>query len=379
MMAAMKCLDFSVKNPLKRRLNGTLAALFFMLSALPFSLCAIEVTGLYQGIVTVNSRDDVRERQRAFSDALRQVLLKVTGDSAIYNQPNIRRALVNADDYVDTWSYRTVNLETDDGSTLAIELSVSFFEPQVLTLLDGAGIPLWPGNRPYTLLWLVVQDELGVRQLLGTSSRGYPTIQRLLASEARNRGLPLLLPILDFEDLRAVSANDVWDMNTEALLAASARYQSESILLVRVFRTVAGDVLGKSNYLFRGQVFELDAFEEPLESFLQQSVALAADELAGYYAVLLSGTDSNMEVNLTVEGIRSAEDYAGLLHYVSQLTDVNGLRIARVKDQTIELRLSTGGQLRQLVETIALNRNLRPAGELVREDNQVYLSYLWNR
>jgi len=379
MMAAMKCLDFSVKNPLKRRLNGTLAALFFMLSALPFSLCAIEVTGLYQGIVTVNSRDDVRERQRAFSDALRQVLLKVTGDSAIYNQPNIRRALVNADDYVDTWSYRTVNLETDDSSTLAIELSVSFFEPQVLTLLDGAGIPLWPGNRPYTLLWLVVQDELGVRQLLGTSSRGYPTIQRLLASEARNRGLPLLLPILDFEDLRAVSANDVWDMNTEALLAASARYQSESILLVRVFRTVAGDVLGKSNYLFRGQVFELDAFEEPLESFLQQSVALAADELAGYYAVLLSGTDSNMEVNLTVEGIRSAEDYAGLLHYVSQLTDVNGLRIARVKDQTIELRLSTGGQLRQLVETIALNRNLQPAGELVREDNQVYLSYLWNR
>ena len=375
----MKCLDFSVKNPLKRRLNGTLAALFFMLSALPFSLCAIEVTGLYQGIVTVNSRDDVRERQRAFSDALRQVLLKVTGDSAIYNQPNIRRALVNADDYVDTWSYRTVNLETDDSSTLAIELSVSFFEPQVLTLLDGAGIPLWPGNRPYTLLWLVVQDELGVRQLLGTSSRGYPTIQRLLASEARNRGLPLLLPILDFEDLRAVSANDVWDMNTEALLAASARYQSESILLVRVFRTVAGDVLGKSNYLFRGQVFELDAFEEPLESFLQQSVALAADELAGYYAVLLSGTDSNMEVNLTVEGIRSAEDYAGLLHYVSQLTDVNGLRIARVKDQTIELRLSTGGQLRQLVETIALNRNLQPAGELVREDNQVYLSYLWNR
>jgi hypothetical protein len=148
---------------------------------------------------------------------------------------------------------------------------------------------------------------------------------------------------------------------------------------VRVFRTVAGDVLGKSNYLFRGQVFELDAFEEPLESFLQQSVALAADELAGYYAVLLSGTDSNMEVNLTVEGIRSAEDYAGLLHYVSQLTDVNGLRIARVKDQTIELRLSTGGQLRQLVETIALNRNLQPAGELVREDNQVYLSYLWNR
>jgi len=361
-----------------------LAALLLMVVfLLNESALAIEVTDLYQGIVPVESRDNVRERQQAFNNALRQVLLKVTGNSAIYNQPLIRRALASADNYVDTWSYRTVTppQEADAGPTAVpgIELSVSFFEPQVLSLLDSAGIPLWPRNRPYTLVWLVVQDELGERQLVGSSARDNLDILALLENDAQRRGLPVLLPILDFEDRRAVSANDVWDMDAQRLLAASARYQSESVLVVRLFRTLAGDVLGKSNYLFRNQVFELELFEESAETFMEQSIALAADELAAYYSVLLSGTDSSMEVNMTVTGITSAEDYAGLLSYVEQLTDVNEHHIVRVKDQTIELKLVTGGQLRQLVETIALNRSMQPVGDLVREDNQVFMSYRWNR
>jgi hypothetical protein len=106
---------------------------------------------------------------------------------------------------------------------------------------------------------------------------------------------------------------------------------------------------------------------------------MAANELSGYYAVLLSGTDSGIKVNLTVEGIHDAEDYAGLLNYVGRLTNVNAFQIASVDNESIELILSTGGQLRQLVETIALNRNLLPVSELVRENNQVYMSYQWNQ
>ncbi len=380
----MKCFDFSVKNPKLRRLNKVLAGLFVLvILVLSDAVMAIEVTDLYQGIVPVESRDNVRERQQAFNEALRQVLLKITGNSTIYNQPLIRRALTNADDYVETWSYRTVTStrgeDDTSGEAPGIELTVTFFEPEVLALLDSAGIPLWPRNRPYTLVWLVIQDELGGRQLVGSSSRDNLDILSMLESGAQRRGLPVLLPILDFEDLRAVSTNDVWNMDTERLLAASARYQSESVLVIRLFRTLAGDVLGRSNYLFRNQVFELELFEESVETFVEQSIALAVDELSAYYAVLLSGTDSSMEVNLTVNGITSAEDYASLLGYIAQLTDVNEHHIVRVKDQTIQLKLVTGGQLRQLVETIALNRNMQPDGDLVRMDNQVFMSYWWNR
>jgi uncharacterized protein len=386
----MKCLDFSVKNLLSRLFFRVLCRLLPVIFIFQFApVQAVEVEGLYQGTVTVESRNDERERLSAFSNVFRQVLIKVTGNSEVLTLPQIRRALNNADDYVDTWSYRSIS-ESDSALTAAVdatrvvataqrvELTVSFFEPEVLSLLETANIPLWPGNRPYTLVWLVVQEELGARQIVGASTNAFPDVMALLDLEANNRALPILLPILDFEDMRAVSANDVWDMDAEKLLQASRRYQSESVLVIRLFRTVTGDVFGKSNHLFRDQIFEVEMFEQSAESFIQESVALATDEISAYYAVLLSGTDSSIEVNLTVEGIKSAEDYAALLDYVANLTDVNDYQVAAVENQTIMLRLSTGGQIRQLVETIALSRTLEPLDELIRNDNQVFMSYQWN-
>lgn len=381
----MKCLDFSVKNAFSgwpvRALRLLLAGLWLVLAG---NALAVEVTGLYQGAVIVASRDSEQERRRAFSETLRQVLIKVSGRNDIVTQPQVRRALGNAADFVDTWSYR--NLAVPEGETDAtatnvnrIEISVTFFEPQVRSLLDASGIALWPSNRPYTLVWLVVQDELGERRLLGSSSTGFPILKNLLDTESVRRGLPVLLPILDFEDMRAASVEDVWNMDVEKLLAASSRYQSESVLVMRLFRTLGGEVVARSYYLFRGQVLELETFEGSSESFIRDSINLAAEELAAYYAVLLSGTDSSIRVHMTVDGIHSAEDYAGLLDYVSRLTGINGFQVAAVNSETIELRLTTGGQLRQLVETIALNRDLLPRGDLVRDDNEVFMHYQWNR
>lgn len=386
----MKCLDFSVKIHFSRLFLKVLCLLSSVLFIFQIDVVlAVEVKDLYQGTVMVESRNNERERLTAFSDVFRQVLIKVTGNTEVLTLPQVRQAINNAGDYVDTWSYRSISDPVQalpaPANTVRVvepaqrvELSVTFFEPEVLSLLETANIPLWPGNRPYTLVWLVAQDELGARQLVGASSNGFAEIISLLESEARDRGLPLLLPILDFEDMRAVSANDVWDMDTEKLLQASQRYQSESVLVIRLFRTLSGEVFGKSHYLFRDQVFELETFEQSEQSFIRQSVSLATDEISAYYAVLLSGTDSNIQVSLTVEGIKSAEDYAALLAYVANLTDVNDYQVAAVENQTIILRLSTGGQIRQLVETIALSRTLEPIDELIRDDNQVYMSYQWN-
>jgi len=260
-----------------------------------------------------------------------------------------------------------------------IELDVSFFEPQIQALLEESAIPFWPENRPYTLVWAVVENELGDRQLAGDGVGESEEVQRIMEGEADRRGLPLLFPIMDFEDRQAISVDRIWELDVESLALASRRYQSESVLAMRIFRTIGGEVVAKSSYLFRDQVFTRDAFEEPLTDFIGQSVDMAAYELAGYYGILLSGTQSRMEVNLTVNGIRSVEDYAGLLGYVNELTDVSEYQVASVNNETIQLRLSTGGQIRQLVETIALNRSLSPLGDLIRENNQVFMNYQWNR
>ena len=384
----MKFIDFTVKNHITRPAGTFLRLIYLLLiTALfmgSFPAFAIEVEGLYQGSAPVSSRDSERERNRAFTEAFRQVLLKVTGSPEILTQPQVRQAINNADEYVDTWSYATVSTSLESTieaieQTPGEELNVTFFEPEVLSLLESAELPLWPVNRPYTLIWLVIQDELGQRKLLSSSVQDYDDILALLKTEADKRGLPILLPVLDIEDMRAVSPDDVWNMHGEKLIQASARYQSESVLVVRMFRALGGEVLGESNYYFRDQILSLDSFEEPAENFLRSSISMAAIELSAYYAISLSGTDSSIKVHLTVEGILDVEDYAGLLEYVGRLTDVNAYQIASVDNETIELILSTGGQLRQLVETIALNRNLIPLRELVRENSQVHMTYQWNR
>ena len=384
----MKFIDFTVKNHITRPAGTFLRLIYLLLITAPFMgsfpAFAIEVEGLYQGSVPVSSRDSERERNRAFTEAFRQVLLKVTGSPEILTQPQVRQAINNADEYVDTWSYATVSTSLESTieaieQTPGEELNVTFFEPEVLSLLESAELPLWPVNRPYTLIWLVIQDELGQRKLLSSSVQDYDDILALLKTEADKRGLPILLPVLDIEDMRAVSPDDVWNMYGEKLIQASARYQSESVLVVRMFRALGGEVLGESNYYFRDQILSLESFEEPAENFLRSSISMAAIELSAYYAISLSGTDSSIKVHLTVEGILDVEDYAGLLEYVGRLTDVNAYQIASVDNETIELILSTGGQLRQLVETIALNRNLIPLRELVRENSQVHMTYQWNR
>ena len=131
----MKSIDFQVKNQIPGIPGAGLWVLFaFLLSGLAQPLYAVEVAGLYQGTVTVQSRVDERERQRAFTETFRQVLVKITGTQDIVNQPVIGRALRSADDYVDTWSYQA---NTQEAGTGTIELVVNFFEPEVLSLLDA--------------------------------------------------------------------------------------------------------------------------------------------------------------------------------------------------------------------------------------------------
>lgn len=345
-------------------------------------LQAAEVTGLYESDVTVTSRDDQRQRQQAFATAMRAVLLKLTGRDDTTSNPVIARALSSPQSYVEAWAYNSVLPDdpfAQPGQAAQIQLHVTFFQAGIQQLLNDAGIAVWPSNRPDTLLWIAVQDELGERyQAQALPQQGGDLIAALEKSAAA-RGVPVLLPLQDFADLRAMPLEQLWNLDVNALRIASSRYQSESILALRVFRSLSGDVIGRATYIFRDRVLEFEAFESPLEPFIEGSIDLVAETLASYYAILLSGTGagSEEEVRLTVDGIGSASDYAGLLRYLNGLAVVSGVQVLGAQGASLELQLETGGQSRQLVESIALDRRLAALGEVQRSGTQVKLHYRW--
>lgn len=352
-----------------------------LLSIACASVQAAEVQGLYQASVTVTSRDSEQERQQGFSTAMRQMLVRLTGRQDTASNPAISRALAAPQSYVDTWAYRLRGTEVSNTGVPVeqIALEVSFFQSGIDRLLNEAGIAIWPQSRPDTLVWVVIQDELGERFLTGTAQDpGNSDIMEQIATLAELRGLPLLNPLMDFADLRALRADQVWNLDIDALRAASARYQSESILALRIFRPLSGGIIGKAVYLFRDRVLEFEALESPLAEFLEGSVGVAAEELSANYAVLLSGVDNNTEVLMTVDGVSRVDDYAGLLRYLEGLAVINGVQVLSVEGEQVQLQLRTGGQFRQLIDSIALDRRMTSNAEVTRNGQQVLMHYQWH-
>lgn len=340
-------------------------------------LFAAEVTGLYEGTITVNSRDDERERIRAFSTAMQEMLIRLTGRDDVLAVPELRAALNAPQSYVETWVYQSV-AAAEPGQPEQLEIDISFYEAEVQRLLDTARVPIWPASRPETLLWVVIQDTEGQRYLADANTEQGALILEQLQAAAKRRAMPLLNPLLDFDDRRALRPDQVWNFDQAAILGASSRYKYESVLALRVLLTPSGTVLGKSMHLFRQHVVEIEALDSTLDEFLQASIAMTARELAGNYAVLLSRNDTGSTViNMRVEGIAQLDDYAGLLKYLEGLAVVQSVQVTQVEPGSVQLQLSTSGQVRQLVDSMAIDRKLLALAQPTQAGQVFSLQYRW--
>src|SRR5690606_26736729 len=139
--------------PINRRCWLGLALLLMCMPAF-----AAEVTGLYEGTSPVSSRSDARERTQAFSSAMADMLVRLTGRDDVLELPELRAALNAPQPYVETWVYQSLPA-AEPGQPEQLVIDISFYQAEVQRLLDGARVPVWPSSRPETLLWVVVQES----------------------------------------------------------------------------------------------------------------------------------------------------------------------------------------------------------------------------
>ncbi|HWK54974.1 MAG TPA: DUF2066 domain-containing protein [Hyphomicrobiales bacterium] len=334
---------------------------------------AAEMQGLYQSEVAVASRDDERERTRAFVSGIETVLLKLTGRADTLENPVIRRQIQNPQTLVEGWAYQTRSVV---GEAPQLYLQINYFQPQVQRMLDEAGVPLWPASRPETLLWVVTQDELGTRAL-ADPTQDEEALYTVLREQSQRRALPLRLPLMDLEDRLNLNADQAWSVDQDALHAASERYDTESILVLRLFRTLSGETLGKATYLLRDRALEYESLEAPEPEFLEGAVNLVATELASTFSVRLSGVDNSTRARLNVSGVHSLDDYAAIMRYLDELAVISSVQVLAVDGESLSVEVRTGGQLRQLVETLAIERRLQQQSEPVREGQNFLVQYQW--
>ncbi len=363
----------------------TLVLLFLSLQ----SSQALQVTGLYSHQIPV-ANDGEAERSRAFREALSAVIVKVSGDPRWLENPLIERAIAQAQNYVEATSYisESIQLPLEDNTLDADAnapqfytaeqriISVNFAAGLVDQLLADANIPVWNSNRPSVLVWMVLQSSAGDRNFLSADSN--PEIVKAMQDFAADRGLPIIFPVLDFEDRRNLTENTVWNLDAAAIASASERYGADSILAGRLHFTASGELVGLWQFLFQDQVDVFDGFDSDLHSYLYDPLNRITTQLAGYFAILPEAVGGET-IRLRVDGIKNLHAYTSLLSYVENLGIVQGVTTAEVDGERIELQLSLVGDSRQLHEQISLDRDLLPIGSNAAGNPSSPLHYRWTR
>lgn len=350
---------------------------------------ALQVTGLYSQRVAVANESEA-ERARAFQEALRAVVLKVTGERRWLEHPAVQRAISNAQQYVEGISYSSgrVPIPQEEQEAMAAAraaelleaaapdaepratlpalpttrqqryINVDFADSLIDRMLADADIPVWGSNRPSVLLWMVLQNPGGARAMLTPDSNA--EIVAIARDFAEERGLPIIFPLLDFADRRNLSESQVWALDEESIRAASQRYGADSILAARLHFTASGEMVGLWKFIFQDEVQTFDGFAEDLQSYLDGPLDRVTTDLANYFAIDRE-FGGQQELSVVVEGVDDLRAYSALLDYIRALGLVESVTTTGLEADRLELRLRLAGSARQFDELVALDRNLLPA------------------
>lgn len=329
-----------------RRLALVLACSLFWLAP---AAHGIEMAALYTVEVPYDSTDADAQAD-AYSTALIEVLIRVTGSTAVVASEEASRSFPNPAQFV--MQYRP----GQDG-TLVVTLDGDAIE----RVLRQAGAPIWGADRPLTLIWLAVDWGLGEREIVGADDadrlpgdarsidRNRLLRERVL-DIARRRGIPVAFPLLDAEDLENVGFSDVWGGFDDRLKFASARYQATSVLIGRI-RT--DDPQPDRWTWYFGPADRLDWAGEP-----EDSIGVLADALAARFVI--DSTQAVDTIHLTIAGIDSVDAYGRVQRFMENLRVLDELLITKVAGNTITYTVKVQGGTTRLENAIQSTGMLEP-------------------
>jgi hypothetical protein len=295
------------------------------------------------------------ERAAAAESALLEVLVRVSGSEVIRDNRIVFSRKKSALSLVELYQYMELEDPLKQQQGYVASLNLQFSERLVKQLLRDAGACFWSVNRPKTLVWLVEDSVDYGKQLLAYNpdSPAFLALQK----EASYRGVPLIFPLMDFEDQTNLGAGLAWALDEEAIRAASSRYQADTIVVGKLTRTSLGELWSNWMYLYANGNRLLDLRSADIAEIGPGVVGPLADTLSQQFAVCSSSEDSDAYF-LQVHGIGSFASYRGVVETLESIDAISQLSIDKVEQDTISLRLESEASAEQLERLIRLTRKL---------------------
>ncbi len=327
---------------------------------------AKSISGLYDAKVLVKDQSQ-RARKEAARLGLLEVLQKVSGFPVPENRVVINKALGIADQYLYQFSYATVERgEVIGASSGSLWLTMQFEGKSIQGLVKRGKLPRWGANRPSILVWMAIDD--GKERLIMSDGVEH-LAQQALQDGSQKRGLPLIYPLNDLDDSMALPIEQLWGMFDEPIVQASKRYGAESVLASRIYKTSRGKWKGQWSFYFKGLeqnfVFETNS----LKSQVLEGLTASAQVLANSFALKPSNQDANA-LDIQISAVKSLADYAKVTQYLQKMAITKQVAIKKVNKDRLYLSLELNGTVKQLKQTLALDRKLVPVKHKALENEE---------
>ncbi|MEM9100927.1 MAG: DUF2066 domain-containing protein [Pseudomonadota bacterium] len=313
-------------------------------------------------------------RDQAMSEAMSEILIRVSGSQDVLSISSIRDALGRSNRYILSFHYSpNENMLLADPQEFPLLLNVKFDKRQINQLLQNASAKLWSENRPLILGWVMYSDIQNGRQLIDESAAS--PITELFKAESGRRGLPFLLPRNDLNVTNNYLLSDIWGHFEEPVREISEPYGANSFLMVSLeqrdtirSRWTIVDDCGKRRWDFSSQ---------NVSDHINAGIDAVADFLGGCYSLALNEVNAET-LSLVISPIRNVKDYGLIMNTLENLTAVKHINVSELGNQNLRLSVSVNGSETDLKNAIKLSRRLLLRDELgVAVDGQRQLVYEW--
>ena len=319
-----------------------LALLMGLLAAPSYALTQVDI---FSAEVAINSEQKEPERA-ARNEGMQQVLVRATGQTDVATNETVQKAMRQSAQYLSQMSFG----ETSEQTTLRMR----FNGAQIRNLLTQAQLPYWPDTRSNVLVWLVEEQNYDKNIVWEHSNSALATgIQQ----NAKMRGLPITLPVGDFDDITGIATSDLWGGFVAPISQASQRYPVDAVLVVRAQPS------GLRWTLYDQQPNQLTSSpKSPVTGSISGSGASASqslvNEISNYYAAKSAVTvasESSESILAQFISLDNAQDFFQLENALKALNSVASLDILKIQNHEVTFRihlLSTQDEFEKEVESL---------------------------
>lgn len=336
-----------------------------MLMSLVSTAHAVKMESIYGAEVPVASQNE-QLRAKAMQQAFADTLIKASGSSTVLQNPVIKAALPQAKNNAEEFGYVPSNV-----LSAPFLLKVKFDAEAVKELLRQAKAPLWGENRPLILVWLVIEKADHTVDLVDNSSTNDFVV--LLKKRADQRGLPLLLPVMDMTDLNQLSVADVRAMLVPALQKVSLRYHADGLLVGNIQQNDQGVIQSHWKLIVGKDQGEWRFTNSVAKPGIEELIDKIAVMLGGQQTAVLSD-QSIATFTLVVKGVAQQEDLHDLMRLMKHIPLIKSLEMGNIMGDKVMMYLTIQGGRQAFMQDAAVEQHLHLELE---EGNE--LTYLWMR